>query len=61
MRRVTAGMLIAIIVSSVFVTGCSKTVLVTNNKAKTAPPGQVKKATGSKSAQPYAPGQQKKK
>ncbi len=25
-----------------------------------APPGQVKKATGSKSAKPYAPGQQKK-
>lgn len=25
-----------------------------------APPGQVKKATGSKSAAPYAPGQQKK-
>lgn len=24
------------------------------------PPGQVKKATGSKSAKPYAPGQQKK-
>lgn len=24
-----------------------------------APPGQVKKATGTKSAQPFAPGQQK--
>jgi hypothetical protein len=28
---------------------------------KNAPPGQVKKATGSQSAKPYAPGQQKKK
>jgi ABC-type oligopeptide transport system substrate-binding subunit len=36
---------------------CSSTTIV--NK-KTAPPGQVKKATGSKSAAPYAPGQQKK-
>lgn len=26
-----------------------------------APPGQVKKATGTKSAKPFAPGQQKKK
>lgn len=29
-------------------------------KTKKAPPGQVKKITGSKSAKPYAPGQQKK-
>lgn len=28
---------------------------------KKAPPGQVKKVTGSQSAKPYAPGQQKKK
>jgi hypothetical protein len=38
---------------------CSKTYIV---KTKgTPPPGQVKKATGSQSAKPYAPGQQKKK
>jgi hypothetical protein len=30
-------------------------------KTKKVPPGQMKKATGSKSAAPYAPGQQKKK
>lgn len=30
-------------------------------KTKSVPPGQAKKATGSKSAAPYAPGQQKKK
>lgn len=29
-------------------------------KATNPPPGQVKKMTGSKSAAPYAPGQQKK-
>jgi len=37
---------------------CTSTTIV---KTKKAPPGQVKKATGSKSAAPYAPGQQKKK
>lgn len=30
-------------------------------KVKTLPPGQAKKITGSQSAKPYAPGQQKKK
>jgi hypothetical protein len=41
---------------------CSSTTIVkTNAKTKKAPPGQVKKATGSKSAAPYAPGQKKKK
>ncbi|ALM06828.1 hypothetical protein SB49_02680 [Sediminicola sp. YIK13] len=38
-------------------TGCSSTVHVS---AKNSAPGQVKKATGSKSAKAYAPGQQKK-
>ena len=36
-------------------------VLVVDSKPKNAPPGQVKKVTGSQSAKPYAPGQQKKK
>ncbi len=36
-------------------------VVVVDSKPKTAPPGQVKKVTGSKSAKAYAPGQQKKK
>lgn len=40
--------------------GCAK-VQIVNSKPKTAPPGQVKKVTGSKSAKPYVPGQQKKK
>jgi hypothetical protein len=35
---------------------CTKNVFVGH-----APPGQVKKVTGSKSAAPYAPGHQKKK
>jgi hypothetical protein len=38
-------------------TSCTKKVFITQK----APPGQVKKATGSQSAKPYAPGQQKKK
>ena len=44
--------------SLVALASCTSTTIV---KTKKAPPGQVKKATGSKSAAPYAPGQQKKK
>jgi hypothetical protein len=45
----------------IIVSSCA-TVKVPPGQAKKAtnpPPGQVKKATGSKSAAPYAPGQQK--
>jgi len=38
---------------------CQSTVLTQRNPEH-APPGQIKKATGSQSAKPYAPGQQKK-
>lgn len=38
-------------------TGCRSTVQV---NSKSSVPGQIKKATGSKSAKAYAPGQQKK-
>jgi len=38
---------------------CSKKVVVHNNPHG-LPPGQAKKVTGSQSAKPYAPGQQKK-
>ncbi len=46
-------------------TSCSRTKKVTivrpvTVKTKTLPPGQAKKVTGSQSAKPYAPGQQKK-
>jgi hypothetical protein len=41
-----------------FGTSCKTTIQL---GSKNAPPGQVKKATGSQSAKPYAPGQQKKK
>jgi len=41
-----------------FVVSC-KTVVVEGNSQR-VPPGQMKKATGSQSAKPYAPGQQKK-
>ena len=36
-------------------------VMVVDSKPKHAPPGQVKKVTGSQSAKQYAQGQQKKK
>ncbi len=41
-------------------TGCSSKKTIIINKNGKVPPGQMKKATGSKSAAPYAPGQQKK-
>jgi hypothetical protein len=37
-----------------------KVVIVKPVKTKSLPPGQAKKITGSQSAKPYAPGQQKK-
>ncbi|MBL0740937.1 quinol oxidase subunit 4 [Chryseolinea lacunae] len=56
---------IACIALLIFATACSTAVVgpVSQKPAsqKKAPPGQVKKATGSQSAKPYAPGQQKKK
>lgn len=43
-----------------FMSSCVGPVVVHGNQKK-VPPGQMKKATGSTSAKPYAPGQQKKK
>lgn len=48
---------ICLLAMAFFCTSC-KTIIVPGNTAK-APPGQVKKATGAKSAKAYAPGQQK--
>ena len=39
-------------------TSCKTTIQL---KTKNAPPGQMKKVSGSQSAKPFAPGQQKKK
>jgi hypothetical protein len=49
-----------IIVLAIVFAACTKNVVVVNAPKK-APPGQVKKITGSQSAQPYATGQTKKK
>jgi hypothetical protein len=38
----------------------SRTVIIQTNPNGKIPPGQMKKATGAKSAKQYAPGQQKK-
>ena len=51
--------LFAVAVSLLCAQACSTTV-ITSNKSGHVPPGQAKKATGSQSAKPYAPGQQKK-
>jgi hypothetical protein len=47
-----------IILMLALLSACSSKVTVTNKQ--TLPPGQAKKVTGTKSAQPFAPGQQKK-
>jgi hypothetical protein len=44
----------------IIASACSKTTVIVNKDSKKVPPGQMKKATGSKSAKTYAPGQQKK-
>jgi len=51
------GILILFVVSAC---GTTKVPPGQAKKATNPPPGQMKKATGSKSAAPYAPGQQKK-
>ncbi|HEX8037813.1 MAG TPA: quinol oxidase subunit 4 [Chryseosolibacter sp.] len=52
--------LIGVIAFLVALSSCAHVVVV-DSKPKKAPPGQVKKVTGSQSAKAYAPGQQKKK
>jgi hypothetical protein len=47
-----------IAIVGLFMTACTRNVYV--YKHKRIPPGHAKKMTGSKSAKPYAPGQQKK-
>ncbi|UUC46403.1 hypothetical protein [Flavobacterium cerinum] len=57
----TATLLLAFSIA-LAVSGCSTTVHTTGNKNsdKPLPPGQAKKIYGTKSAKPFAPGQQKK-
>jgi hypothetical protein len=54
-----------IAMAMILVLGSCKTVVITQSKPgpgkSNSAPGQVKKTTGSTSAKPYAPGQQKKK
>ena len=47
-------------VAILLLSSCMAPVIV-KSPPKKVPPGQMKKATGSQSAKPYAPGQQKKK
>jgi flagellar basal body-associated protein FliL len=61
--------LILIVIFLIPVAGCkvvqphrqSKSVIFRSNQSGKIPPGQLKKATGAKSAKEYAPGQNKKK
>lgn len=66
------NLLILLLISSFLIleTGCTivrpgyyhptRTVIIQTNPNGKIPPGQMKKATGAKSAKQYAPGQQKK-
>lgn len=60
MRKVIGRATWILIIALLFVVSCKSTVVVKSTTQK-VPPGQMKKATGSQSAKPYAPGQQKKK
>ena len=51
--------LICCLFGTLLLSASCKTVIVPTGTAK-APPGQVKKVTGARSAKAYAPGQQKK-
>jgi flagellar basal body-associated protein FliL len=61
-------LIILIVIFLIPVAGCkvvhphshSKSVILQPNPSGKVPPGQVKKATGAKSAKEYAPGQNKK-
>lgn len=55
----TLFVVIAFVFITVMESGCKTMVALTPGKADS--PGQMKKATGSKSARPFAPGQRKKK
>ena len=55
MRKICASLVMLLLLNS-----CAHVTVVDKGPRK-APPGQVKKMTGSQSAKPYAPGQQKKK
>lgn len=59
MKALTRSVFCLFIIVMFFITSCHSVVLV-HDHSKKVPPGQMKKATGSKSAKPYAPGQQKK-
>jgi hypothetical protein len=55
-----SSLLFVVLTSCVVVPVQTKTAGTAGNSGK-VPPGQMKKATGSQSAKPFAPGQQKKK
>jgi hypothetical protein len=59
MKKVIGRATWVFIVALFFVVSCKGPVVVKSNPQQ-VPPGQMKKATGSQSAKPYAPGQQKK-
>ena len=60
MKKQLFKVILFFVVAIFFISSCVVPVVVQGNQKK-VPPGQMKKATGSKSAKPYAPGQQKKK
>jgi hypothetical protein len=51
--------LLTFVLAISILSACSTTIAVKGNSPKPLPPGQAKKVTGSQSAKPYAPGQQK--
>jgi hypothetical protein len=58
MKKITHLLTLVLLLSF---TSCVIVPVKTAGNSGNVPPGQAKKATGSQSAKPYAPGQQKKK
>ena len=50
----------AVFIAAILFTSCMRPMIV-KSPPQNVPPGQMKKVSGSQSAKPYAPGQQKKK
>ena len=56
----TNNALLLLAITALLSTACSTKISTVKTKPGHIPPGQAKKMTGSQSAKPYAPGQQKK-
>ncbi|GAA6764721.1 hypothetical protein [Flavobacterium johnsoniae] len=60
MKKADLIKILSFVLIALFIAGCSTHSSSSSPNSGKIPPGQAKKMSGSKSAKPYAPGQQKK-